>query len=95
MIVYAALQQSVCSSLLEPHFGNRTISWGERFLALRTRIAAGVPLVGDGSLRQYYECATYLLPKTCALDDSIRLFEELELSEKSEPYNQRARRSST
>src|SRR3954468_24275046 len=49
-IVYAALKRRLlCSSLLEPHFGNRTISWGERLLALRTRIAAGVPLVGDGS----------------------------------------------
>jgi hypothetical protein len=50
MLMNTALRQSVCSSLLEPHFGSRTISWGERLLALRTRIAAGVPFVGDGSL---------------------------------------------
>src|SRR5687767_9008842 len=35
--------------ICEPHFGNRTISTGgPRLLALRTRITAGVPLIGDG-----------------------------------------------
>lgn len=32
-----------------PHFGSRTISTPTRFLALRTRIATGVPLIGDES----------------------------------------------
>ena len=33
---------------MKPHFGNLTISVGRlRLTALRTRIAAGVPLIGD------------------------------------------------
>jgi hypothetical protein len=35
--------------LMKPHFGSRTISRpGRRLLVLRTRITAGVPLIGDG-----------------------------------------------
>jgi hypothetical protein len=34
---------------MKPHFGSRTISrLGRRLLVLRTRITAGVPLIGDG-----------------------------------------------